>query len=143
MKSFLPLCFSFLPLISFAQHDMDKMKKDNDTMKIEKDSMSMNHDSMMTHSYSLNLPMNRNGSGTGWLPDATPMYGYMKMAEKWNLMFHGSLFIRYNKQDITNEGKRGGEKFDAPNWLMAMGQRKIGKRGLFHFLFLPAFRMTR
>lgn len=133
MKSITLLYFSLLSIISFAQHDMDKMKKDNGTMKMEKDSMSMNHDSMMTHSYSLNLPMNRNGSGTGWLPDATPMYGYMKMAGKWNLMFHGSLFVRYNKQDIFDEGTRGGEKWDAPNWLMAMGQRKIGKRGLFHF----------
>lgn len=127
MKLVLYLCFSFFSIISFAQHDMGKMKMEGDTMKMEYDSMQM------SHAYSLNLPMNRNGSGTGWMPDATPMYGYMLHYKKWMYMFHGSLFIRYNNQDITNEGNRGGEKFDAPNWIMAMGQRKIGKRGLFHF----------
>ncbi len=87
----------------------------------------------MSHAYSLNLPMNRNGSGTGWLPDSTPMFGYMIHSEKWMYMIHGNIFFRYNKQDITNKGTRGSEKWDAPNWLMAMGQRKVGKKGLFHF----------
>jgi len=48
-------------------------------------------------------------------------------------MLHGNLFLRYNKQDITNKGSRGGKKFDAPDWLMFMGQRTVGKHGLFHF----------
>ena len=52
----------------------------------------------MTHSFSLNLPMNRNASGTSWLPDQTPMYAYMKHGRKWNYMLHGNLFIRYNSQ---------------------------------------------
>jgi hypothetical protein len=30
-------------------------------------------------------------------------------------------------------GTRGDSKFDAPNWFMAMGQRRVGERGLFHF----------
>jgi hypothetical protein len=87
----------------------------------------------MSHAYSLNLPMNRNSSGTGWLPDASPMYGYMLHSKKWMYMFHGNLFIRYNDQDIGNEGTRGDTKVDAPNWFMAMGQRRAGERGLFHF----------
>src|SRR5688500_2860078 len=37
----------------------------------------------MSHAYSINLPMNRNGSGTGWLPDESPMYGYMFHKNKW------------------------------------------------------------
>lgn len=91
---------------------------------------------MMTHSYSLSLPMNRNSSGTAWQPDATPMYGYMKMGKKWNLMVHGSIFLRYNHQDITNSGIRGDsltDRFDAPNWIMLMANRKVNKRGLFSF----------
>jgi hypothetical protein len=99
----------------------------------------MGHDSSMkmevpmSHAFSLNLPMNRNGSGTGWLPDASPMYGVMLHSKKWMYMIHGSLFVRYNKQDIGDKGVRGGEKWDAPNWIMAMGQRKVGQRGLFRF----------
>lgn len=87
----------------------------------------------MTHAFSLNLPMTRDGSGTGWVPDASPMYGYMVHSNGWMFMFHGDIFPRYNKQDIFNKGYRRGEKWDAPDMLMAMGQRKLGKSGLFHF----------
>lgn len=93
----------------------------------------------MSHAFSLNLPMNRNGSGTGWLPDSTPMFGYMIHTKKWMYMFHGNVFFRYNNQDITNKGTRGNKKWDAPNWLMAMGQRKVGKKGLFHFNAMFSF----
>lgn len=48
-------------------------------------------------------------------------------------MFHGNLFLRYNHQDVFGEGTRGDSKVDAPNWLMAMGQRQVGQRGLFRF----------
>ncbi|HQS33933.1 MAG TPA: hypothetical protein PLC18_00885 [Sediminibacterium sp.] len=87
----------------------------------------------MSHSYSLNLPMSRNGSGTAWLPDASPMYGIMVHSKKWMYMFHGNIAPRYTKQDLGNKGSRGDEAFDAPNWFMAMGQRKVGQKGLFHF----------
>ena len=91
------------------------------------------HDGTMTHSFSLSLPMNRNGSGTGWLPDASPMYGYMIHSRKWMYMIHGNIFVRYNRQDIGEKGTRGDSKVDAPNWFMAMGQRRVGVKGLFHF----------
>ncbi|HEY4336181.1 MAG TPA: hypothetical protein VGM89_09795 [Puia sp.] len=87
----------------------------------------------MTNAFSRNLPMSRNGSGTGWVPDASPMYGYMVHASGWMFMFHGDIFPRYDKQDIFNKGSRGGEKWDAPDMLMAMGQREVGRNGLFHF----------
>jgi hypothetical protein len=91
------------------------------------------HQMNMSHAFSKNLPMNRNGSGTGWLPDNSPMYGYMFHTPKWMYMLHGNLFLRYNRQDLLNKGSRGNEKFDAPNWAMLMGQREAGKKGLFRF----------
>jgi len=97
------------------------------------DQMDMQNGPPMTHSYSLNLPMTRNGSGTAWLPDASPMYALMIHKKKWMYMVHGNLAIRYTKQDVGNKGTRGDGQFDAPNWIMFMGQRKVGKRGLFHF----------
>ncbi len=122
------------------QHSMPPVK---DTSKMNSDTpgpgsmegmnMDMPMDVPMGHAFSLNLPMNRNGSGTSWLPDASPMYGYMVHSKKWMYMFHGNIFVRYNRQDIGNAGSRGGEKWDAPNMLMAMGQTKIGRNGLFHF----------
>lgn len=94
---------------------------------MSKDSMPM-----MSHSFSRNLPMNRNGSGTSWQPDSTPIYAYMAHAGKWNFMFHGSIYLRYTHQDINKAGKRGDKQLGAPNWFMVMGQRNVGKRGLFH-----------
>ena len=87
----------------------------------------------MSHAFSLNLPMSRNGSGTGWLADESPMYGVMFHTQTWMYMLHGNLFLRYNNQDFTSKSTRGDQKFDAPNWLMFMGQRKAGENGLFHF----------
>ncbi len=87
----------------------------------------------MPHRFSLNLPMYKNGSGTGWNPANSPMYGYMLHEKQWMFMFHGNLFLRYNKQDVFRAGNRGASKFDAPNWLMGMAQRRIGKNGLFSF----------
>lgn len=133
--------FTFgLATASKAQHEMHlPMKKDS----IKKDSALANHhehnmqlmqmEPPMSHAYSLNLPMQRNGSGTSWLPDASPMYGLMFHSKKWMYMLHGNVALRYTNQDVTKKGSRGGDQFDAPNWFMFMGQRKVGKKGLFHF----------
>ncbi|MBE7178298.1 MAG: hypothetical protein INR69_18000 [Mucilaginibacter polytrichastri] len=112
-----------------AMHDHAHMQMDHDTMPAMDHSMHQ-----MSHAYSRNLPMTRNGSGTGWLPDASPMYAYMTSAGKWNLMLHAALFPRYTTQNFTNKNSYGrGDKFDMPNWFMGMAQKKIGKRGLFNF----------
>jgi hypothetical protein len=97
----------------------------------------------MSHSFSLSLPMNRNGSGTGWLPDSSPMNGYMMHSGVWMLMFHGTVFLRYTSTDITQEGSRGFSKWGAPNWFMAMAQRKIGEDGLLNLnLMMSLDRVT-
>lgn len=145
MKSFLTGIAVLLISINYSQaqndssmhmhhnmHDMHNMNK-NDTMPssgIKKDYAPMGN---MSHSFSLNLPMTRNGSGTGWSPDAAPMYGHMYHSKNWMYMLHYNLFLRYNKQDLADKGTRGDESFDAPNWIMFMGQRQVGERGLFRF----------
>ena len=35
------------------------------------------HNTSMSHAFSRNLLMTRNGSGTAWMPDNSPLYGYM------------------------------------------------------------------
>ena len=102
---------------------MDQM---NDTMKHGMNMERMN----MSHSFSRNLPMSRDGSGTSWMPDASPMYAYMIMKEKTMIMLHGNIFLRYTNQDIFNKGSRGGSGFSAPNWFMSMLQKPVGKKGL-------------
>jgi hypothetical protein len=136
----------FICSVSFAQHQHTAAGSMNMRMQDTagrspahraREGMSgMNMGAMdmpMNHAFSLNLPMSRNGSGTGWLPDVSPMYGYMVHKNGWMFMFHGDIFPRFNQADIFNDGKRGAAKWDAPNMLMAMGQRKTGSNGLFHF----------
>ena len=94
-------------------------------------SVSFAQDSGMDMSSALfpGLSMQRDGSGTSWLPDSSPMHAVHFTPGSWNLMIHGSLFLRYTNQDVGNDGSRGNEKFDAPNWLMAMGSRNVGEKG--------------
>lgn len=125
-------------LPAWAQHEHHQTPAKDTTSHEMHDMKSMDHAQMghdgpshMTHSFSLSLPMTRNGSGTGWQPDATPMYAYMKHGSKWNYMLHGSIFLRYTAQNFNNDGKKGSDsKFSAPNWFMGMAQRQVGKNGL-------------
>jgi hypothetical protein len=61
-------------------------------------------------------PMNRESSGTAWVPDSTPMYGEMFMLGEDMLMLHGGIFPRYTNVST----RRGDDRIDAPNWIMAM-----------------------
>ena len=72
---------------------------------------------MEMHS-SINLvdPMTREGSGTSWIPDSSPMYGRMSMFGDDMLMLHGAIFPRYT--NVSSD--RGDDRIDAPNWIMAM-----------------------
>lgn len=87
----------------------------------------------MPHAFSRSLPMTRNGSGTSWLPDETPMFGYMMHKRGWNMMVHGGIYPRYTSQDIFGAGARGDSDWGSPNWFMLMANRETGKRGLFNF----------
>jgi hypothetical protein len=61
-------------------------------------------------------PMSREGSGTSWLPDSSPMYGKMFMFGENMLMLHGAIFPRYTNVST----RRGDDRIDAPNWIMGM-----------------------
>ena len=67
-------------------------------------------------------PMSREGSGTSWLPDSTPMYGHMFMFGDDMLMLHGAIFPRYTNVST----RRGDDRIDAPNWIMAMYSHPLG-----------------
>ncbi len=70
----------------------------------------------MQSSVNIADPMNRESSGTAWVPDSTPMYGKMFMLGDDMLMLHGGIFPRYTNAST----RRGDDRIDAPNWIMAM-----------------------
>ena len=68
-------------------------------------------------------PMSREGSGTSWMPDSSPMYGRMFMFDDNMLMLHGAIFPRYTNVST----RRGDDRIDAPNWFMAMFSHPLGE----------------
>jgi hypothetical protein len=130
MKRKLIILFYFFcaqNLLAQNNTDMLHMHMDLDTMEM------VNTPLTMTSSFSNNLPMNRDGSGTSWQPDDSPKAMYMKMRNKNTFMLHGFLFFRFNTQKLSDNNKRGSNKFDAPNMFMFMWQRKFDIKNLFAF----------
>jgi hypothetical protein len=84
--------------------------------------MSMDNMSMQS-SVNIADPMNRESSGTAWAPDSTPMYGKMFMLGDDMLMLHGAIFPRYTNVST----RRGDDRIDAPNWIMAMYSHPINE----------------
>lgn len=78
------------------------------------------------------LPMNVNASGTAWHPRNSPMYMNLFTPGKWNLMLHYGVFAGYTAQNIKErDSTRGSNEFYLPSWFMLMGNRQVGKKGLF------------
>jgi hypothetical protein len=82
------------------------------------------HETTMLMSSSVNLAdsMDRESSGTSWVPDSTPMYGRMFMFGDDMLMLHGAIFPRYTNVST----RRGDDRIDAPNWIMGMYSHPLG-----------------
>lgn len=74
----------------------------------------------------------REGSGTAWLPDASPMYAIHAQRDGWTLMAHENLFLQF----LDDSGKRGADQVGSINWAMGMAQHSVGRgrlglRGMF------------
>ena len=74
----------------------------------------------------------RDGSGTSWLPDDSPMYGIHQTAGSWQVMWHGNAFAQF----LHESGDRGNAQTGSINWAMAMARRpfgsgRLGLRGMF------------
>ncbi|HWC06517.1 MAG TPA: hypothetical protein VG799_04630, partial [Gemmatimonadota bacterium] len=70
----------------------------------------------------LGVPRTREGSGTSWLPDASPMHALHGQTGNWELMLHGSLYVHF----LDDGGDRGFDQFGATNWIMGMARRPAG-----------------
>ena len=88
---------------------------------IEHQTSNIEHSMSMHSSINLADPMTREGSGTSWIPDSSPMYGRMFMFGDNMLMLHGAIFPRYTNVST----RRGDDRIDAPNWFMGMYSRPL------------------
>lgn len=71
----------------------------------------------------LAIPMTRMGSGTSWVPDASPMHAQHFNAGDWELMVHGVAFVTYDHQQ---GGPRGDTQFGSQTWAMFMASHWLG-----------------
>lgn len=85
------------------------------------DSMTMPPVQPGTMTTALGLPISRLGSGTSWLPDASPMHAAHYSAGQWGFMLHGLAFGMYDKQFSD----RGDDQVSSPNWVMLMATRPL------------------
>jgi YHS domain-containing protein len=78
------------------------------------------------------VPTPREGSGTSWLPDATPMYAIHDEIGAWQLMLHENAFL----QSLREASERVGGQFGSINWIMGMARRDVGRgRLMFRAMF--------
>ncbi len=106
-------------------HDDEAMPRESHHMHAMQghESHDMPHMQMsMQSSVDIADPMSREGSGTSWLPDSSPMYGKMFMFGDDMLMLHGTIFPRYTNVST----RRGDDRIDAPNWIMGMYSHRFG-----------------
>ncbi len=80
----------------------------------------------------LGLPMSRDGSGTAWLPDASPVYAWHRARGSWTFMLHDNSFLQF----LADGGARGSRQLGSTNWIMGMARRPlaggtVGFRGMF------------
>jgi hypothetical protein len=67
----------------------------------------------------------REATGTGWVPDSTPMYGVMRPVAGWQVMVHGQAvgqFLAESGSEHHRSHQTGGT-----NWIMGMARREVGK----------------
>jgi hypothetical protein len=69
----------------------------------------------------LGIGDSREGSGTAWQPDATPMFAVHSQRGAWALMFHENAFVQF----IEEGGARGDEQVGSINWAMGMARRQV------------------
>src|SRR5438046_996940 len=100
-----------IPHYDHGAHDIQPPSHEGHEMQME-----------MHSSIDLADPMSREGSGTSWLPDSSPMYGKMFMFGEDMLMLHGAIFPR----SANVSTRRGDDRIDAPNWIMGMYSHPLG-----------------
>jgi hypothetical protein len=122
-------CVVALPLV-WGEGDLAGQEHQHPPVHPDSAAMRMDHNA--THPIPmaprpLDIPMTRMGSGTTWLPDASPMRAYHFMPGSWTLMAHGDVDLYYGHQGTG----RGDDQVGSTNWAMVMAMHPVGS-GMLH-----------
>ena len=76
----------------------------------------------------------REGSGTAWFPDETPMYALQRRLGTWEVMLHGTAVgqLLYEPGEKHRTGGFRSRQVSSVNWIMAMARRPLraGRLGI-------------
>lgn len=69
----------------------------------------------------------REGTGTSWVPDETPMFAAMRRWRGWDVMLHASAFAQVTAEDTARHRTGGDARVQASstNWGMAVLRRPL------------------
>lgn len=122
-KTFQALAFLFILLSVPSAFALEKRDGGTGSDMHEEEAMQMK--GLLLPDYA----MNRDSSGTNWIPDSSPMHSLQFKLGQWDAMFHGNIFLRYTNQNTFEDSKRGDEDIDSLNWFMLMARRPLGEKG--------------
>ena len=69
----------------------------------------------------LSFTHSREGSGTSWMPDSSPVFAHHFMAGDWMLMLHYAATLGYDDQ----WSDRGSRRLTSTNWVMGMAAHPL------------------
>lgn len=102
------------PATTSAQHEHETAQP------AEHDAMAREHDATAGP---LGISMAREGSGTSWLPDGSPMHMLAHPAGSWSLGLMANVFLQY----VHERGRRGDDQLGSVNWVMGMARRPLAQ----------------
>jgi len=110
-------------LVAQSHEHQHEPRQPDDPEHTEKEHDHAKHasaeDAMSEASGGLVIPHGREGSGTSWLPDSSPVLAHHFTAGDWMLMLHYSAVVGYDDQ----WSDRGSRRFTSVNWIMGMASR--------------------
>lgn len=123
-KSFQVIAICFILLSVHPSFALENQDAEIGSAMHEEVPMQMRMQGLLSPDYA----MNRDSSGTSWVPDSSPMHSLQFKPGQWDVMLHANVFLRYTDQNAFEGAKRDGKNVDALNWVMLMARRSLGDK---------------
>lgn len=139
MKGIIFTVFLFVSTLTLAQHEghtaapqqqKQQHQHEQPSTKPAEPAQQHDHSSSMQMDQQTEAPapslisqtLHHSGSGTSVEPNSVQVPMWMTRKGKWDLMFHGVVFVN----ELQQSGPRGYDKSFSTNWFMPMAQRDFG-----------------
>src|SRR5947209_19424226 len=109
-------------LVAQSHEHQHEPRQPDDQEHTEKEHDHAKHASAMSEaSGGLVIPHGREGSGTSWLPDSSPVLAHHFTAGDWMLMLDYPAVVGYDDQWSDRRSRR----FNSVHWILGMASRRV------------------